>query len=256
MGNGATVEGWRTAATAERAVYLSDLHCPHHDPRAVACALSFIRWFDPAKVFLLGDICDFYQLSRFDRRPDRNLELQGDLDATREVLTRIRDAVPSAQVVYLEGNHEARLTKYLWKHPEVAGLNALRLPHLLGLDDLDISYVSADTVYRYGGLCIEHGEIVRARSGYSARGQLDRRGVSGVSGHTHRLSVHYHTDLAGVHWWAENGCLCGLTPEYLKAPDWQQGFTVTHTDPSGRIAVEQVLVSDGSAVFAGRVFGG
>ncbi|MCA8938790.1 MAG: hypothetical protein KDB07_03230, partial [Planctomycetes bacterium] len=49
---------------------------------------------------------------------------------------------------------------------------------------------------------------------------------SGISGHTHRLGIHYRTTLAGTKFWIENGCLCNLDPDYTHGqPDWQHGFT-------------------------------
>lgn len=249
------VESWRAVAQYERAVYVGDVHCPYQSTSAVGVMLSFLHWFQPHKVYLMGDIADFYQVSKFDKDPSRLMELQDDLDSAKDFIFKVRRVAPDADIAFTVGNHEDRLRKYLCAHPELSSLRAMNLEPLMGLDDYGVKVIGARDLHQYHGFCVEHGEIVRKSSGYTARGQLERRGVSGISGHTHRLGVHYHTDLGGDYLWAENGCLCDRRPSYCSAPDWQNGFSISHFNPdTQRFALEQILIHDGMAVFAGREF--
>ncbi len=50
-------------------VVLSDVHCPFEDKSVCRMALAFIREHRPATVHLLGDIADFYSVSRFTKDP-------------------------------------------------------------------------------------------------------------------------------------------------------------------------------------------
>lgn len=217
----------QTRAETERAIFLGDWHHPYHDEAAVELALAFTAWFKPHAVFILGDFLDFYEVSRFDKDPARLLDLQDDLDQGKRTLRRLRKAAPDAKIRYLDGNHEHRLVKYVWEHPEISPLDCLKLPSLLGLAELGISHHGYHEQLRWHGLLVEHGNRANKLSAYTARAMLEARGVSGVSGHTHRLGTHYRTDFAGQRVWAENGCLCNLRPEYvIGLPDWQHGFSV------------------------------
>ena len=240
----------------EKAVFYSDFHAPYEDPWCVKIAEEFNAWFKPNYVFILGDLVDFYQLSKFDKSPYRMTELQNDLLSGKVILERLRTSAPKDKMVFFEGNHESRLRKWLWKHPEISSLQALSLPELLGLPTFGVEFVGSLTDYDYHGWSVEHGDIVRKWSGYTARGMMERRGTSGISGHTHRMGTNYMTDRGGDYVWIENGCMCDRHPEWIKAPNWQNGFTVGWFKPADlRFTFDQVCVPDGKCVFAGREFG-
>jgi predicted phosphodiesterase len=225
----------------ERAVVVSDLHVPYHDPVAVELVFDFLRWFTPDTLFINGDLLDFYALSRFSKDPERALSLQEELDQGQGLLERFRATLPKARLVFLEGNHEARLQRYLWDHPEVSKLKSLQMPALLGLEDLEIEHHGYQAPQMWRGVLIEHGSVVRKASAATAKAMLDQRGTSGISGHTHRLGMHYRTNYSETAVWAENGCLCALEPEYCIKPDWQQGFSVLH-GWENRFLLEQIPI--------------
>lgn len=239
----------------EKSLFLGDIHVPFHDIEAIAIVYRFIDWFRPHFIFLVGDCVDFYQISKFEKSPQRMLKLQDDLDDTKVILSQLRALCPRSKIIYFEGNHERRLTRWLWSHPEVAQLRAMDIRNLLGLEELKIQFIQAIEQYDFHGFQIEHGEIVRQQSAYTARGQLDKRGVSGISGHSHRLGTHYLTNMAGDHIWIENGCLCDRNPEYVKCPNWQVGFTLGYYKRDDeRFSVEQICITGGKAAFAGKEF--
>ena len=241
----------------EKSVFYSDFHAPFEDPWCLKIAEDFNKWFKPSFVFILGDVCDFYQVSKFDKSPDRMDQLQADLDAAVSVLERLRtSAGPRAKLVYFEGNHEQRLRKWLWNHPEVSSLRDLEIQRLLKFDKFNVEFVPALATYTYHGFNIEHGDIVRKHSSYTARGMMEKRGVSGCSGHTHRLGMHYLTNMGGDYVWAENGCMCDRHPEYIRDPNWQNGFSVGYFKKSNnRFTLDQVCIPDGKCVYAGHEFG-
>jgi UDP-2,3-diacylglucosamine pyrophosphatase LpxH len=217
---------------------------------------EFSLWFKPQKVFILGDLVDFYQLSRFDKDPKRMDHLQDDIDSARGELERIRTANPRSEIVLFEGNHETRLRKWLWNNPEVSSLRALSIQELLTLKQYDIKWVGALETYLHHEYSLEHGSIVRKFSGYTAKGMMEKNGLSGISGHTHRMGKHYHTDLSGDYLWVENGCLCDRKPDYVKNPDWQNGFSVGFFKKNNtRFHIDDICITDGKAVYAGREFG-
>lgn len=239
----------------EKAVFFGDFHVPFEDASCVRIALDFNEWFKPHYVFLVGDLVDWVQLSKFDSNPERVLRLQDDINDTKDLLERIRKSAPRATIVYLCGNHENRLLKWKWKNPEVASLDALTYRELFALKDYDIQWVDYLQEYLYHDIIVEHGDIARKFSGYTAKGMHEKRGCSGVSGHSHRLGMHYHTNYSGDYVWAENGCMCSRNPEWLKRPDWQNGFTFGFFKRGqDRFDLQQQCIPDGKTVCNGREF--
>lgn len=206
----------------DKFVALGDIHFPFQNNDAIKHTLTFLDNYKPHWIILLGDVVDCYSLSRFDKDPKRILSLQKEFDLASSFLTELKDRFPKSKIVYLEGNHEKRLQRYLNSHPEISSLRTLTIKDLLGLDFLDIPYVKE---FSLGGLLFHHGEVVRKYSGQSARGELEANDGSGVSGHTHRLSHYFKTTPNRELEWVEAGCLCSKDPVYLDhLPDWQNGF--------------------------------
>ena len=239
----------------ERHAFISDPHAPFQDEAACAVTMAFLRVFRPHHLWFLGDTIDFYALSRFDRDPTRALQLQVEIDEAHALLRRFRQAAPEARATLLRGNHEDRLRRYLWtKAAELSGLRGLDVPSLLGLKTLGIDYVESGQV-RAADLVIKHGNLVRSRSGYTATGELDKAGLSGVSGHTHRLAQVYRRNEAGTYTWVEAGCLCDLQPQYLEGAvaDWTHGIAYGHLERAGnRFIIHTLPIVNGRVIYDGR----
>lgn len=240
----------------EKHVILGDTHGVFVDQPVWAAVLDFIRDFQPHQVNCLGDVCDFYGISRFDKDPNRQVRLQNEIDFTREViLWELRRAAPGARILWRLGNHEERLEKYIrTRAPEFASLRVLDLASLFGTDELDIEVVDDDI--KVGHIELTHGHMVRKHSGFTAKAMLDEYGASVIHNHTHRLGAVYKTDRSGPHVAFENGCLCRMDPEYINGiPNWQHGFSVGWLLPSAQFHFEQIAVVDGTFVYGGKFFG-
>jgi len=227
-------------------IYLSDIHIPYHDPKAVSLAVEVIRLLSPNIIFLGGDIIDFYPLSHFSKDPVRKQSLQYELDLTHQFLAnKIRKHAPNARIFFQNGNHCARLTKYLWNHAE--GLNSLRgltVPELLQLSSLDIKWLSQEDKTYIGELGYFHGDEFASGGGvYPARNIFMKAPGNIIMGHWHRITAHYYRMLNGKTYGAwSNGCLCTLQPEYLHFPQWQQGITIVRYNKSGLFHVSQIVI--------------
>lgn len=213
-----------------RFVCLPDSHGDLIDWPAAEAALAFIRFYKPVRVFLLGDHVDFAAFSRFDKPPSDISRISDDVGACRKFLKLVRESAPQARISYRKGNHEHRFQKHLWKHQELAKtleLEGMDLPHVLRLEEQRIEWVESGTEVVNASLIIKHGHMVRMRSGYTGTGELERNGISGVSGHTHRLAQIYKRSRVGLMTWVESGCLCKYDPEYMEGQvsDWQQGIS-------------------------------
>ena len=170
-------------------VFLSDIHFPFEDRASWQLTLDVIKDIKPDMVFLGGDILDCYAVSQYDREPDRKLTLQQDLDYAFEELSRLRKACPkNTKILYLEGNHETRLTRYLQsKAEELSVLNAIKLPELLKLDKLKIKWIPNGSRTKIGKLWHLHGNEIAGGGANIAKAKFDRLGTNIIFGHHHKM---------------------------------------------------------------------
>ena len=218
-----------------RAVVTCDYHIPFLDQNVFNTMLSFTKKYKPNLFVINGDFMDMYSLSDFEKNPERVNNLQQEIDLAKKVLKQIKRTVgKKCRVVLLEGNHENRLQKFIWRNKELKDLNILTLPSLLGLGELGIDFIPANRDYwrtqnghfSLNNLIITHGDsrlngtATSKYSGYSAKNSMYNLNTNIIIGHCHRLAQVYATTpdrtLIGI----EGGSLCVKTG----TANWQQGF--------------------------------
>lgn len=237
-------------------VVLQDTHNPFQDQRAIREVELFLAELQPSLVVYPGDLNDFYQISKFDKNPDRASHLQKDLDSTVNMFQRQRKLLPNARMVQLDGNHEDRLRRNLWgKNPAYASLKCLNIDKLYELSSNDIEHVDYEEgILINGNFMVTHGDLIRAHSGYTAKGMSDKHGGSGIHGHSHRGGSSLKRNRFGIYGWWENYCLCSLEPDWVQNPNWQQGFSLVHFTKD-RFWVEQVQIINRKFMYGGAVWG-
>ena len=220
-----------------KVAFPTDEHFPFQDERARTVAMRIINDFDPHVLVCGSDGIDFYTISRFDKDPKRQFDLQNEIDSWTAGVREWADAAPNAQLAFIPGNHEDRLRRYIWRHPEMAGLDALRLDRLLGLRNLNILYEEGDALgesytqseLSIGPLLIKHGSMVRKHSAYTARGEMEKEFYNVpvlLTGHTHRGGCHMAQTRNGLVRAYESFCLCDTSPAYVTRPNWMQGIVI------------------------------
>lgn len=237
-----------------KAVFISDIHAPFQDEIALNALEDFIKWFKPDTIFYLGDVIDFYAISRFVKDPKRSLNLQSEIDQACGIIRDIRK-ISTAKTYFIRGNHELRLQKYLWTQAkELSGLKSLNIENLLELKKNNIIYVPEGRML-FNNILIKHGNVVRKFSGYTAKAEFEKSGLSGVSAHTHRLGVYRHNNDSGAFVWAESGCLCSNDPDYMEgeAPNWSLGFSIGYFNNKS-YHLDIVPIINGKAIYAGHEF--
>ncbi len=202
-------------------VAFNDMQVPFHDKASVKAVLRFALEFDPTHLVVPGDAMDFYQMSAFDKNPSRQFRFKDELETGHRVIRDIELATPKADRYWIDGNHEDRMRRWLWRHgAAIAGLPSLEPQQLLHLDAW--TYLTYGSSVDIMGVIVEHGEM----AGVNTAGRmLVKRGKSGICGHTHRFHDFHLTNASGSHRYIENGCLCSMRPEFVARPNWQHAFT-------------------------------
>jgi hypothetical protein len=243
----------------------SDVHFPFQDPRVVDRLLWFSRMLKPDGVIAGGDTLDFYELSRFSKDPRRKTDtsLNNELRQARTFLRSLKNGTGARWLVWMDGNHEARLARHLAdRTPELSTLETpdgeliLTVPHLLELDGLGYQYLEYGDYFTLGDLDFEHGTVVSkpaaSPAGMTARNTLIRRGRSVAMGHVHTQAHVINTDRGGYYHALEIGCCCQLVPEYDRNARWAHGWLVV-TVRDGKAYPELVQVRDGRVFWRGEI---
>lgn len=243
----------------EKVLFVSDIHAPFQDNQAIRALIAFGKEFKPDRIVFMGDVVDFYSVSSFDKDPIRALQLQEEIDVAVGILKVFRKEFPDVKMDFIRGNHERRLQKYIWKKaPALTNMRDLTVQAQLQLDVMDITYHKTGRMI-LRGIVVKHGDIVRKHSSYTAKGELEDTGISGVSAHTHRMGLHCHTNRGGRHFWYEVGCLCKMNAEYMegKMPNWQQGFAAGYFKKgSKKCNIQLIPILNGKALFGEKEYFG
>lgn len=84
---------------------------PFHDEAAIDVQLQILAYYRPDKVVIIGDFLDFPELGRYRKEPAFAFTLNPSIAYATELLAKIRATVgPHCEIIYIPGNHEARLT--------------------------------------------------------------------------------------------------------------------------------------------------
>jgi len=213
--------GERTSSRGELVVAVGDFQFPFEDPDVFASFLTFLVSERPERIVLTGDILDLTAASAFERDPRLGMSIQDELQHAHNRLAEIRAAAGrTAKIVFVYGNHEARMSKWLArKAPELvgitdaAGTEILSLGSLLKLSALGIeeavytgtAFAGPEHLRSYyqiaPDLIATHGTYSRNTGGGSSIMPIvDAAGVSVVGGHDHSQGLAFKTigGFAGV----------------------------------------------------------
>lgn len=241
----------------ELIVAAGDFQFPFEDGDVFASFLTFLASERPDQVVLTGDILDLTAASAFDRDPRLGMSIQDELQHSHNRLAEIRAAAgKAAKIVFIYGNHEARMSKWLArKAPELVGITdingveMLSLSSLLRLERLGIepavyegtAFSGPENLRSYyqiaPDLIATHGTYSKnTGGGASIMPIVDAAGVSVVGGHDHSQGLAFKTvgGFAGVNERRlaaiSTGMMCRRTElGYLaqhQVSRWAAGFAV------------------------------
>lgn len=246
-----------TTESYEVVLRVSDWHVPYHDIAMMESAIALAKALQPHRLDFGGDLGDYFQLSRFNKGLDRLDTLQEEIDTVNNYKARFRAACPDAVIDEEEGNHDERLRTYVQLNARaLTSLRAIQPGNLFMWKELEINPHGGNGFLLRRFFLSKHGTIVRGESGATAKAEQTASGISGWSGHTHRLAAYEKAGYVQREWW-ESGCLARLDPDYVKGsvPNWKSGCLVglfsTTTDT---FAIEPVYRMDDKLLYGGRLY--
>lgn len=258
---------------------------PTHDETSISLSLAITKDINPDLVVLVGDNLDLPELGKYRLSPAFQQTTQAAVDRATEVCAQLRAAAPGAEIKWLAGNHEERLTNFMLDNAAAAfGIRAgkrpdswpvLSVPNLCRLDDFNVEYLAgypASCVWINEHLKVIHGDFVRSGAS-TAYAYLKREKVSVLYGHVHRREWAEQTreDYDGPRtvMAASPGCLAridGAVPSTKGGTDldgrpltrhenWQQGLAVVqYEEGDGKFNVEMVTIRDGWSLYRGKEY--
>lgn len=203
---------------------LNDIHIPFHDRRALNIALQYAKECDT--ILLNGDIIDFHGLSRFIKNPEKSF-INREILIAKEFLELLR-AKFKGEILYKIGNHEDRLTLYIFnKAPALYGVENVTLKSLLELDRLNIKLIDSTQIMKISSLVVLHGHEIFAGAGMVniARSYFLKANENIILGHRHQTQDYFGKSIENkIKGSFAVGCLCDLNPRYMPVNNWNHGF--------------------------------
>jgi metallophosphoesterase superfamily enzyme len=208
-----------------------DVHVPFHDRRAWDLALRVIDGVKPDCVVSLGDLGDFYATNAHGKSYGREQRFAQELAAVQAAVRELVSASGRARRIWLQGNHEENLERYVAKNaPQLEDL----VPHgpdLLKIPPKD-TWIPYRSSVQIGKTTYVHG--LSAGQGAALK-NLACAGENVVTGHTHRAGLAWGGTTNGDrHFSMECGWLGDREQitymQQIQMRNWAQGLGLVQMD--------------------------
>jgi hypothetical protein len=248
-----------------RALIIPDCHWPYGDLKAWQLMLDVALHIKPKidEIILLGDFADFYAVNSHGKTPGMPDLLK---DERRQVcikLKQISAVFPRARKIYIEGNHEYRLIRYITnKCPELFG--CFDTASFLALEQYGFEFIPYGPYQKYNvletPLLARHEPMMGGL--HCAHGTVTKASCSVIFGHTHRIQQSQIVAMDGDEYRGiSTGWLGGKNHpvfSYVKNHhQWSLGFSVV-TEHKGLWFNDlvHIIVKDDRyhCIFEGRIY--
>lgn len=242
--------------TIQRRVFIPDTHAPYHDKRAFKILLDVIRDFKPHEVVYLGDFQDVYCLSQYDKDPIKNFNLlEEELEEGRELIDKIERTSRANSFVFIQGNHEQRIDRYIACYASKLGAS-VNVTEILQIPRYYRWFPYGQKGhYRFSNFIATHGSLAGQNP---ASAMVKKYGANVIFGHTHAIQEYHIRNIHGEDFAAYN---CGWLgdmergADYIKShANWTQGFAIGYTI-GGKTYIQLISIINGRAVFQGKLYG-
>ena len=245
-----------TKGALSRLLLVPDCHHPNVHEGAWRLMLKVARDFKPDTLVLLGDFLDGESLSLHDPDEPTLRDFEYELDAVRKAMDDL-DSLGATKKVYVEGNHEQRLSRYLARRAP-ALYSSMKLQEILKLHEMGWEWVPYRKSIKVGKLHITHDTGSAGMNAHRASAKAFMG--STVIGHTHRLAYECVGRFDSAPYLA---CMLGWlgdaekAAKYLheaKSAEWVHGFGLGYAESTGVTHVTPVPIVNGKCVVEGRLY--
>lgn len=238
---------------------MPDVHAPNHSVTAMVAFLKAAVEWKPHILVILGDFADFDSVSLHEPDEVKKTLLREEAAACKGLLDLIRRACGKQleRCIFIEGNHEQRLSRYIARRAP-ALWESVDVRSLLGLLD-GWEFVPYRSSFRLGRLHLTHdtGKAGKNAHRQSAAAHLG----STIIGHTHRMAYDVTGTFDGMPYlsamfgWLGDPKLAGDYTHEANAAEWAHGFGTGIMLPNGIIHVQPVPIIAGQCVVGGKLIG-
>lgn len=230
----------------ESVIFFSDLHIPFENQNNLQLSINYVKDIKPDKIILGGDIIDFYKISKFTKNPKEKNILE-EINLTKKFLKDLRNNFPDSEIIYLEGNHEQRITKFILDNAkELYEILENILQEKLRLDELNIKY--QEGAFKIGKLWFLHGHEVNCKNNnveYITNVVWKKVNDNFICGHWHRTQDKTWKNINNKYYGGYIvGCLC-KDLEYAMINNWNNGFAIINFDNNGNYRIENKKIIEG-----------
>lgn len=240
----------------EPALLIPDCHIPNHDEKAWGLMLRAAMALRPKHIVILGDFADGETLSSHAPTQPGLQDFEAELAAVNKCLDQL-DCLKAENKIYIEGNHEFRLDRYLMER--APGLyHSVKWQNVLKLHYRGWTWVPYRKSVKLGKLNLTHDTGSAGMNAHRASSKAF--GGSCVIGHTHRMAVEITGRFDGTPYlaamlgWLGDAEKAATYLHEAKASDWVHGFGVAYLEPqTGIVHLQPVPIVSGKCVVAGQL---
>lgn len=242
------------------ALVIPDCHIPYHDEKAYQLMIDVAKDLNPDEIVILGDYADFYAINSHGKKPDMTHLLQEEVTAVVEKLIQLKKLFPDAKRVYIEGNHEYRLGRYVAsKCPDLYGVVDVRSILELNILGFDFVPYTPNQQYKILGskLVARHEPLAGGK--HVAQNTVEKAMSSVIFGHTHRIQEAQVVTMDGHNYRGISSGWLGdkesPVMQYVKSHhQWAQGFSVVRVLEDGTWFNQLVHIIDYKCCVDGYIY--
>lgn len=235
-------------------LWLSDIHIPNQNNEALELAVNYGLNANVDCIILGGDIMDNTPFTSHDAPPPSPDDVRDFFEMTQKFLEWLRAKFPAAHIIWIEGNHDNWLMRWLMKKaPILFNDPYYHLPQRLDLKKYNVDFFTQEVILQMGKLNASHGHtIVKGVFApvNAARGAFVKTKSNYIIGHVHTTSQHIESNIKGEQIGCYSvGCLCELSPSYdPHNTKHNLGFAHIQVGDNGNFVVHNNMIINGKIV--------
>jgi predicted phosphodiesterase len=242
----------------KRILFIPDTHIPYHDKRSWRLMLKAATKFKPHTIVIIGDFADCYDVSDHIKGLDRRYSFKEEVIAVNKALDQL-DILGADKKIYLEGNHEDRLPRYLARQARELG-GIISIQELYSLKQRKWLFVPYKSDYRLGRVTLCHDADHVGKFAMWQTQAAYQENV--VFGHTHRLGIIYtgtargKTQVCCNLGWLGDKKYIAYKKKVKAHTSYISGFGIGYMEPNGIIHIQAIPIINYRCVIDGILYQG